>query len=86
VNNWKTTVAGILSAFMGAVGPLTGFLAALQAMKPTPDYTLAIWGAGLTCAAGIARVWIGLIQSDAKPSVTSTVTIEAVTPATPPKL
>lgn len=60
----KTTINGLLAAFIGMVGPLSGFLAALQAMHPAPDYTLAIVAAALTCAASVARAWVGLIQND----------------------
>ena len=63
--NWKTTVAGILSAILGATGPISGFLAALQAMKPTPDYTVAVTIAAVAMVAGILRIWIGMIQGDA---------------------
>ena len=63
--NWKSTVAGILSAILGTTGPVSGFLGALQAMKPTPDYTIALWIAGTACVAGILRVWIGMISGDA---------------------
>ena len=72
--NWKTTAAGALSAFMAAVGPISGFLASLQAIQAqipghsAANYTLAIVGAGLTAAAAIARLWIGLIQNDAPPN------------------
>jgi hypothetical protein len=66
--NWKTTANGFLSAFTAAVGPMSALLAALQAMQPHPDYTLAIVGASLTCAAAIARAWIGLLQNDAPPA------------------
>jgi hypothetical protein len=75
MSHWKTTAAGALSAFMSAVGPLSAFLgayAAIQAQNPghgPANYTLAIIGAGLTCAAAIARGWIGLIQNDAPPAV-----------------
>jgi len=70
-SHWKTTAAGVLSAFMAAVGPLSGFLASIQmiiAQQPghgPANYTLAIVGAGLTAGAAIARVWIGLLQNDA---------------------
>lgn len=65
MKNWKTTINGFLSAFLGTVPPLSAFLAAAQSLKPHPDYTLALVGAGLTCAAAIARAWIGLLQNDA---------------------
>ena len=68
-NDWKTTAAGLLSAFTVTVGPLSGFLgawAAIQAQIPghgPANYTLALIGAGLTTAAAIARAWIGLLQN-----------------------
>lgn len=71
MKNWKTTAAGILSAFLGTVPPATAFLAAyrtIQAQIPghsPANYTVALIGAGLTCAAATARAWIGLIQDDA---------------------
>jgi hypothetical protein len=65
MKDWKTTANGFLSAFLGTVPPLSAFLAALQSLKPHPDYRLAIVGAGLTCAAAIARAWIGMLQKDA---------------------
>ena len=71
MTNWKTTAAGALSAFGMAVGPLSGFLAAMQtiaAQQPghaPANYTLAICGAGLTTLAAIARAWVGLLQNDA---------------------
>jgi len=84
--NWKSTVQGILTALLGTTGPLAAFLAALQAIKQAAnqgvaDYRYAIWGAGLTCVAAILKVWIGLISNDAKPAVTSSVTIESTAPA-----
>lgn len=69
MKNWKTTAAGILSALIGMSGPSTALLAALQAMKPTPDYRLAIAGAVLTFVFGVARIWIGLLQNDAPPNL-----------------
>ena len=63
--NWKTTMAGILSAILGITGPVSGFLGALQAMKPTPDYTLAVCVAAVAMVAGVLRVWIGMLQGDA---------------------
>lgn len=59
--NWKTTVAGILAAVIGAAGPLTAYLATVNNPK-------AATAAGIvTLAATIARVWIGLIQVDPQP-------------------
>lgn len=74
MKNWKTTAAGLLSAFIATVGPVTAYLATTNSPKTT-----SVCGV-LTLAGAIARVWVGLIQSDAKPSVTSSVTIEQVAP------
>ena len=84
-SNWKTTAAGALSAFAVTVGPLSSFLATVQAIEAQipghapANYTLAIVGAALTTAAAIARLWIGLIQEDAKTIATSTTTITGTT-------
>jgi len=89
--NWKSTVQAILTAILGTIPPLSAFLAALQAIKQAAnqgvaDYRLAIWGAGLTCLAAILKVWIGLISHDAKPSATSSVTIESTSPIEVPPI
>ena len=71
ITHWKTTVAGILSAFLAIVGPATSFLTAYDALiQQMPnhshaDFRVAIWGMGLTMAAAVARAWIGLISADA---------------------
>jgi hypothetical protein len=56
-NDWKTTAAGSLSAFIGAVGPLTAYLAAMNSPKA------AAFAGALTCAGLIARVWVGMLQN-----------------------
>lgn len=61
MQNWKTTAAGILSGYLGAVGPLTAYLAA------NGNPSGAKVAGALTCAGIIARVWLGLIQNDAPP-------------------
>ena len=63
--HWKSSAAGILSAVLGAVGPITAYLATTNNPKATE-----ICGA-LTCAAAIARIWLGLIQSDAPTAATT---------------
>ncbi len=74
VQHWKTSVAGGLSAFLGTIPALTGFLAAYQTIEatipghPAADYRLAIFGAALSAVAAMARVWIGLLQNDAPPA------------------
>ena len=69
MKNWKTTAAGILSAFIGSAGPLAAYLAA----NGGPTNGAKIAGA-VTCAAIIARVWVGLLQNDA-PAVNAAQTI-----------
>jgi cytochrome b561 len=57
--NWKTTANGFLAAIIGAAGPLTAYLATVNNPK-------AATAAGIvTLVATIARVWIGMIQTDA---------------------
>ena len=74
MSHWKTTAAGILSAILGAIGPITAYLATTNNPKATE-----ICGA-LTCAAAIFRIWIGLISNDAPPANSVTVTtVEQVT-------
>ena len=90
MNHWKTTANGFLSAFIGAVGPISGFLASLQMIQAQipghapANYTLAIVGAGLTCGAAIARIWIGLLQNDAPPADSITVTTVQQVSKNPP--
>lgn len=69
MNHWKTTAAGILSAYIGAVGPLTAYLCTL------PNKTAAEVAGGMTCLGLIARVWVGLLQNDAPPADTATLTV-----------
>jgi len=58
----KTTIAGILSAIIGAAGPLTAYLATINSPR-------AATASGIvTLAAAIARVWIGILQGDAPPN------------------
>jgi hypothetical protein len=84
MNNWKTTVAGILSAFLAIMGPLSALLASLQAIygqipgHAPANYTFAIVGAVLTFLAASARIWIGLLENDAPPSETNvTIAVKA---------
>ena len=74
--NWKTTAAGLLSAFLGIVGPITAYLATTNNPKATEI------AAALTCAGAIARIWIGMLQNDAQPSL-GTTTTTATTVSTP---
>jgi hypothetical protein len=55
----KTTVAGLLSGFIGSVGPITAYLATTNNPRATAACGL------LTLAGVVARVWVGVIQQDA---------------------
>jgi len=79
----KTTLAGILSAVMATTGPVAGMLGAIQSVRPTPNYELALAIAGLTCLASILRAWLGMVQGDA-PIVPVTTTTTVATPGTVP--
>lgn len=92
ITHWKTTVAGALSAFLATVGPATSFLAAYDTLiQQIPghshaDFRVAICGAGLTCAAAVARAWIGLISADAPstPPPASSLVSSGPVPPIPP--
>jgi hypothetical protein len=71
IANWKTTVQGILSL----VVTIGLYFTALPSGAIPQKYA-----AILTIATGLAKAILGSIQSDAKPAVTSSVTIEATTP------
>ena len=71
--NWKTTANGLLAAFIGTVGPVTAYLATTNNPRATTVCGI------LTCAAAIARVWVGLLQSDAlTPNQTGQIAITSV--------
>jgi hypothetical protein len=67
LTNWKTTLAGILSAFLAVVGPLTAYLAEHN------NATATDISGGLTVAAAIARIVLGIMQKDAG-------TVQAIVP------
>jgi hypothetical protein len=71
VTNWKTSLQGILSAVIA----LGVYLAAVPTTV-IPQHTAAI----IAVIVGAAKVLLGLVQSDAKPSVTTSTTIETTTP------
>lgn len=71
LGSWKTSLQGMLSA---AVALGTYFT--ITPSGVLPQHTVAM----ITLATGAAKVLLGLIQSDAKPSVTSSVTIETTAP------
>ncbi len=99
MKSWKSSVSGLLSAFLATVGPATSFLTAYDALiQQIPghshaDFRVAIWGMGLTAAAAVAKAWIGLISNDALPSSQAVtqdqlkavgITVPAVAPPPPP--
>ena len=83
LTGWKTTAEGVLAVLLGTSGPVTALIAALQAAKPAPNYTLTYVGLVLTCIFAIMRVWIGLLQNDAPPPATITpITVTMPVPVT----
>ena len=75
MQHWKTTAQSILSVLLATVAPLTAFLAAIQQIKPLPNYTYAYAVAAITFVTAVAKVWIGLLQNDAPdPTISTTAT------------
>lgn len=76
LGNWKSTVSSLLTVLIGIGVYLTS----------VPNQTISAHTAAiLTTVVGVAKVVLGFIQNDAKPSVTSSVTIESTSPvAVPP--
>jgi len=60
-NNWKTTTAGVLSAIIATTGPVTAYLATIHSPKAATVTGI------VTLVGALARVYIGLIQTDAQP-------------------
>jgi benzoyl-CoA reductase/2-hydroxyglutaryl-CoA dehydratase subunit BcrC/BadD/HgdB len=69
--NWKTSLQGVLSATV-AIG--------LYCVTLPPQVIPPHVGVIIAAISGGAKVILGLIQSDAKPSVSSSVTIETTVP------
>lgn len=60
MKNWKTTVNGILAAIIGTAGPVTAYLATIHSNG-------AATAAGIvTLIASVARVYVGLLETDAQ--------------------
>lgn len=71
LTNWKSSLQAVLSAVIALGVYFTAIPSGVIDQK-----TVGI----ITVVTGAAKVLLGLIESDAKPSVTSSVTIEATTP------
>jgi benzoyl-CoA reductase/2-hydroxyglutaryl-CoA dehydratase subunit BcrC/BadD/HgdB len=71
--NWKTSLQGVLS-FVSVIG--------LYCVTLPPEVIPSHTGVIIAAISGGAKIILGFIQSDAKPSVTSSVTIETTTPTT----
>lgn len=69
--NWKTTLSSILTVTLFSTAALLTYPPVMAHPK-----VMGILG-GVQI---LAKVWIGLIQKDANPAVTSSVTIESTTP------
>lgn len=73
--NWKTSLSSLLTAAIAL-----GTYFTVTPSNVIDQKTVGI----LTLVTGAAKVILGMIQSDAKPAVTKSVTIETTT-AIPPK-
>jgi hypothetical protein len=72
ISGWKTSCNGILAAIIGAAGPATAYLATVNSPKAATATGI------VTLIAGVARVWVGLLENDAPPtSTTATITVKA---------
>jgi hypothetical protein len=76
VTNWKSSLQSILSVVIA----LGVYFSAIPS-GIIDQHTVVI----LTVITGAAKVLLGLIQSDAKPAVTSSVTVQTTTPMTQEK-
>ena len=75
LKNWKSTVQSILTVTLFT----TATLLTLPSVQGYPKLIT-----GLSIAQVLANLWIGLISHDAKPSATSSVTIESTSPIVVP--
>ena len=75
LKNWKSTVQSILTVTLFT----TATLLTLPSVQGYPKLIT-----GLSIAQVLAKLWIGLISHDAKPSATSSVTIESTSPIVVP--
>ena len=73
--NWKTTVSSILTVTLFTTAGLLTY----PPIMAHPKVMGFLGGVQV-----VAKIWIGLISHDAKPSVTSSVTIESTAPANVP--
>jgi hypothetical protein len=77
LKNWKSTVQSILTVTLFT----TATLLTLPSVQAYPKLIT-----GLSIAQVLAKLWIGLISHDAKPSATSSVTIESTAPIEVPPI
>lgn len=73
--NWKTTVSSILTVTLVTTAGLLTY----PPIMAHPKVISILGGVQI-----VAKIWIGLISHDAKPSVTSSVTIESTAPVNVP--
>ena len=66
MNNWKTTMAGILSFLIATLTTLTAFQVP-AALVPGSDKTWMYVTVGMNLLLALCRVWVGLLQTDAPP-------------------
>lgn len=84
MKDWKSTVSGILSFLIATFVTVTAFLAPYLMTAPAGTQALlSKISAGLTLATALARVWIGLITTNADAGAVSNALATVHEPSTP---
>ena len=72
--NWKSTLQSILTVTLVTTAALVTY---------PPVQAHPAWISAIGAIQIVGKLWVGLISNDAKPSATSSVTIESTSPITP---
>ncbi len=73
MSHWKTTANGILSFLIATLTTLTAFQVP-AALVPGSNRIYLYFTVGANLVVALCRVWIGLLQNDAPPADSVTVT------------
>jgi hypothetical protein len=66
IANWKTTANGILSFLITTLTTLTAFQIPAAMLNPEQTHYLLWFTIGANLVVALCRVWVGMIQTDAK--------------------
>ena len=67
IANWKTTANGILSFLITTLTTLTAFQIPAAMLNPQTTHYLLYFTLGANLVVALCRVWVGMLQTDAKP-------------------